>query len=154
MIYKSSVRIYNPGSITKGIGPISFASGKMGSKIRNLLIASALFKCGYIDAFGTGFDRTFTLCGQNNVEYKYIEDEFGFTFIFDRRIDFLNDKISELDNRIIRLIKENKYITFPELSKETAKSEPTIHRHLDRLIKLDIIRRVGLRKSGYWEITK
>ena len=162
VIYKSSVRIYNPGSIIKGIDPISFASGKIGSKVRNLLIASTLFKYGYIDAFGTGFDRTFTLCGQNNVEYKYIEDEFGFTFVFGRKKEFLNDKINDkiddkindLDNQILKLIAENKYITIPELSKETQKSEPTIHRHLDSLTKLSIIRRVGSRKSGYWEKIK
>ncbi len=38
-------------------------------------------ECGYIDVFETGFDRTFTLCPQNNVDYEYKNDEFGFTFI-------------------------------------------------------------------------
>ncbi|HBD06472.1 MAG TPA: ATPase, partial [Firmicutes bacterium] len=94
-IYKSSVRIYNPGSIIMGLDPINFASGKVGSKIRNLLIASTLYKYGYIDAFGTGFDRTFTLCSQKNVNYKYYEDDFGFTFVFKRNKDFLNDKIND-----------------------------------------------------------
>lgn len=74
----------------------------VGSKIRNILIASTLFKNGYIDAFGTGFDRTFTLCAKENIEYKYIDDEFGFTFIFERKKDFLSrDKISQS----IKLIK-------------------------------------------------
>lgn len=74
----------------------------VGSKIRNILIASTLFKNGYIDAFGTGFDRTFTLCAKENIEYKYIDDEFGFTFIFERKRDFLSrDKISQS----IKLIK-------------------------------------------------
>ena len=158
VIYKSSVRIYNPGSIIKGIDPINFASGKVGSKIRNLLIASTLFKYGYIDAFGTGFDRTFTLCSQNDVEYKYIEDDFGFTFVFERKKDFLNDRINDrinnLDEQIKKLIIENKYITIPELSNLTEKSEPTINRHLNNLLKSKVIRRVGSRKTGYWEVLK
>lgn len=81
----------------------------VGSKIRNILIASTLFKNGYIDAFGTGFDRTFTLCAKENIEYKYINDEFGFTFIFERKKDFLSrDKkekpINKVDQEIISLL--------------------------------------------------
>lgn len=78
IIYRSSIQIYNPGSIYKNLDPMKFASGQVGSKIRNILIASVLYKCGYIDAFGTGFDRTFTLCIKNNIDYEYINDEFGF----------------------------------------------------------------------------
>ena len=43
-IFKSSVRIYNSGSILNNIDPKRFASGMVGSKIRNILIASTLFK--------------------------------------------------------------------------------------------------------------
>lgn len=50
------------------------------------------------------------------------------------------------------MITDNKYITIPELSKETNKSEHTIHRHLDILVKNRSIKRVGSRKTGYWEI--
>ena len=158
IIYKSSIRIYNPGSIYKDIDPINFASAKVGSKIRNILIASVLYKCGYIDAFGTGFDRTFTLCAQNSVDYEYKNDEFGFTFIFKRNINFLNDKINDkiniVDESIINEIFKNKYITIPELAIKINKSEPTIHRHIDVLVSKGYIKRVGSRKTGYWEIVK
>ena len=157
-IFKSSIRIYNPGSIIKNIDPIYFANGKVGSKIRNVLIASTLFKNGYIDAFGTGFDRTFTLCAKENIEYKYINDEFGFTFIFKRKTNFLNEKVveqkglSDFDENIINVLRDNKYINIPELSKEVGKSGPTVYRHLDKLCKLNLVRRIGSRKTGYWEV--
>ena len=64
-IFKSFVRIYNPGSIYQDLDPLKFARSEVGSKIRNPLIASVLYKCGYIETFGTGFDRTFTLCIMN-----------------------------------------------------------------------------------------
>lgn len=156
-IFKSSIRIYNPGSILRNIDPKKFASGAIGSKIRNILIASTLFKNGYIDAFGTGFDRTFTLCARENIEYKYINDEFGFTFIFQRKLDFLNKrviekKISETDQNIVDLLKDDKYLNISELSKQIGKSQPTIHRHLDYLCDLNYIKRIGSRKTGYWEV--
>lgn len=164
IIYKSSVSIYNPGPVIRGLDPLIFASGKVGSKIRNVLIASTLYKYGYIDAFGTGFDRTFSLCAKSGVEYKYREDEFGFTFIFERNPMIINDKINDkkndkitpksttLDHRIVEAVKGNKYITIPELAALTGKSESTIHRHLDVLVKSGKIARVGSRKTGFWDI--
>lgn len=156
-IFKSSVRIYNPGSILNNIDPKRFASGMVRSKIRNILIASTLFKNGYIDAFGTGFDRTFTLCAKENIKYKYINDEFGFTFIFERKKDFLNGvkiekHINKVDEEIIALLNVNKYLNIPELSKQIGKSEPTIHRHLDYLCDNNHIKRIGSRKTGYWKV--
>jgi len=162
VIYKSSVRIYNPGSIIRGIDPVSFASGEVGSKIRNVLIASTLYKYGFIDAFGTGFDRTFSLCLEAGVEYKYHDDVFGFTFVFKRNPNFLNGsksnvihdigKIYDIDREIVDIIKENKYITIPEIAKIIGKSEPTVYRHLNTLMKNDLLKRVGSRKTGYWDL--
>ena len=155
IVYKSTIRVYNPGSIIKNIDPIKFAAGYIGSKIRNPIIANVLYKYGYIDAFGTGFDRTFTLCAQNNIGYRYQNDEFGFTFIFERNVNFLNDKINdkinELDQEIIKIIKENKYVTIPQIAERTNKSQPTISRHMNMLVKNSIIKRIGSRKNGYWE---
>lgn len=63
-----------------------------------------------------------------------------------------NDKISNLDLDIINTIKNNKYITIPEIAMQVEKSEPTIHRHLDILSRTGKLKRVGSRKTGYWEI--
>lgn len=161
-ITKSKLRIYNPGNILNDVSPIDFANGKIGSKIRNPLIATVLFKNGMIDAFGTGFDRTFKVCAQNGTEYEYQNDEFGFTFIFKRndRIeknekinDKKNDKISKLDSELIQLISKNAYVTIPELADLIGKSEATIHRHLNVLVEKNFVERVGSRKSGYWKVT-
>ena len=158
IIYKSQISIYNPGPIIKDIDPLKFASGNVGSKIRNVLIANTLFKYGYIDAFGTGFDRTFTLCANENIRYKYQNNEFGFTFVFYRNPDFLNDRINDrindLDKAIIDIIKSNKYVTISEITNETAKSSSTINRHLDAMVKRGTISRIGSRKSGYWRVNE
>ncbi len=61
-----------------------------------------------------------------------------------------NDKINDLERQIVKLIIENKYITIAKLSKEIEKkSEPTVHGHLDNLMKSGLIKRVGSRKTGY-----
>ena len=163
-ITKSSVRIYNPGSILNDTNPKDFASGKVGSKIRNPLIATVLFKNGMIDAFGTGFDRAFKLCAQNGVDYEYQNDEYGFTFIFRRKNDKINDKINDktknsltvklsgVDDQIIKILKKNTYSTIAEIADAIGKSAPTVHRHIDKLVSHGMIVRVGSRKNGYWEV--
>lgn len=162
IIYKSRISIYNPGPILKGIDPLKFASGKVGSKIRNILIANTLFKYGYIDAFGTGFDRTFTLCANENIRYEYQNDEFGFTFVFYRNKNFLNDRINDtindrkndLDAVIATTLKDNKYITIPQVAERVGKSVPTINRHLGEMEKKGAISRVGSKKAGYWKVNE
>ncbi|MBQ2472102.1 MAG: winged helix-turn-helix domain-containing protein [Acholeplasmatales bacterium] len=66
--------------------------------------------------------------------------------------DKINDKINIVDKSIINEIFKNKYITIPELAIKINKSEPTIHRHIDVLVSKGYIKRVGSRKTGYWEI--
>ena len=177
-ITKSNVRIYNPGSILNDADPIDFASGKIGSKIRNPLIATVLFKNGMIDAFGTGFDRAFRLCAESGVNYEYYSDEYGFTFLFKRKnydkINKQNDKINDsgdkingnndkiksvkttktttLDDKILLIISEDSSITIPKIAERVQKSEATVYRHIEKLISDGKIERVGSRKSGSWKV--
>ncbi len=55
---------------------------------------------------------------------------------------------------IMEYIKENNFITIPESSSKTKKSEPTIHRHIDTLVKHNYLERKGSRKTGYWNIKR
>ncbi len=163
VITKSKIKIYNPGGILNNVNPIDFANGRIGSKIRNPLIATVLFKDGLIDAFGTGFERTFKVCAENGVGYEYENDEFGFSFIFKRKGEQLqndkmndkkNDKIESLDNEIVRMLRENPHMTIPLLAEKVQKSAITVHRHLDSLSDTGDIERVGSRKAGYWKVLK
>ncbi|MFK3576680.1 putative DNA binding domain-containing protein [Bifidobacterium thermacidophilum] len=159
-ITRSRVTIYNPGGLLHGTEPRDFASGRIGSKIRNPLIASVLFKNGMIDAFGTGFDRTFKECAENGVEYSYRNDEFGFTFTFTRKHVEANRTIpsdskslaNDTDKIIMDLISKDQYITTTELAKTLGVSRPTIARHIKSLTEHGVLERVGSRKSGYWAI--
>ena len=159
-ITRSKIRIYNPGGILNDINPVDFASGKIGSKIRNPLIATVLYKNGMIDAFGTGFDRTFKLCGNNNVEYDYNNDEYGFTFVFKRPLNSVDNvpakiatKFNAVENGIIKILVENPYCSSNELGKKLGKSTGTIQRYLTKLTSEGRLERKGSRKTGFWQVT-
>ena len=52
------------------------------------------------------------------------------------------------------MIAGNKYISGADLSEKLSKSPATIQRHLKLLSEKGLIRRIGSRKAGYWEIIK
>ena len=73
--------------------------------------------------------------------------------INDKINDIINDKIkAKTDEMILSLILENAYITINELAEKIGKSNPTIHRHMNKLVSERKIERVGSRKSGYWRV--
>lgn len=83
-------------------------------------------------------------------------DQTCFTFIFNRNIEFLNGKINgkinENDKQVIGIIKNDKYITIPEIEKKLNKSVTTTYRYIKHLIDLGLLHRMESRKSGYWEV--
>ena len=62
--------------------------------------------------------------------------------------------INELQNKIIELVTNNKSITQNELAEILNVNVRTIKRNFKTLIENDIIKRVGSKKTGYWEIIK
>ena len=66
--------------------------------------------------------------------------------------DKINDKINKLDQAILSEIRKNKYVTITELADKTGRAQPTIYRHIERLVNMNVVKRMGSRKSGYWEI--
>lgn len=157
------VRIYNPGTIAFNKDPKEFAEGTIGSKIRNPLIALTLYKNKTIEAFGTGFKRVFDLCKENDVDYFYRNEGLGFSFTFKRGntsllkenniIKEYNVMLNSTDREIYDYIKENRIIRNASiLANNLEKSLVTTQRSLNKLMELNLIRRVGSRKDGYWEI--
>lgn len=154
IITPTKVRIYNPGTIVMGKNPKDFAEGKIGSKIRNPLIALTLYKNKTIEAFGTGFKRVFELCDRRNIKYNYGTDGFGFYFEFYRN-KVSNDTLNDIDNKIVEYLKQyNSIKTVKEISFYLSKSDATLKRALARLIEKNIIIRIGSKKNGYWKLNE
>ena len=155
-ITPSKVRIYNPGLIALNRDPKDFASGMIGSKIRNPLIALTLYKNKTIEAFGTGFKRVFELCRLDNVEYEYFNDGIGFCFEFERKNTDLLDKplkkqnnkydkkildlsIEETPSLLIEFAHKNGNLinSIDEAAKALNKSRITIQRSISKLVKIN-----------------
>nr|WP_319573672.1 winged helix-turn-helix transcriptional regulator [uncultured Draconibacterium sp.] len=56
--------------------------------------------------------------------------------------------------KILELVKENKYISIPEMAKIIGVSERSIERNIENLKNDDLLKRVGPAKGGYWKATE
>ena len=61
-------------------------------------------------------------------------------------------KITDRQRILLQQIQTDSHITIPEMSRKTAVTERTIKRDLQQLQQLGLIKRIGGRKEGHWEI--
>jgi ATP-dependent DNA helicase RecG len=68
--------------------------------------------------------------------------------------DRLVERLAESQKRILKLIKENPYISKKELSEIIGISTTAIDKNIIRLKKEGLLRRIGPDKGGYSEVVK
>lgn len=168
-ISPSYVRIYNPGMIAFNESPEAFAAGRIGSKLRNPLIAMTLYRNKTIEAFGTGFRRIYSVCNRERVEWTYRTEGLGVAFIFKRgETSILRDSdknepdkdvrrpeegLSDTEKLVLNAIRnKEKLERICDASEELHKSAATIQRAIAGLVAKGLVEREGSKKDGFWRI--
>lgn len=154
-IFKDRVAIYSPGFFPNGFTPEDFAVGHEEPIMLNPKIINVLFKTCEIESFGYGFENTFKICKENNVEYEYENTKSGFRFIFYRPLgQKYVQEMSETERKVYELIKKDNYARASEIAEKLDVSDKTVYRAFKKLKDLEMITRIGDDFSGYWEIKK
>ena len=135
----------------------------MTNKIDNPDIAATFFRAGEVEAWGQGIERIQTYCanyGSPAPEWRF--DGAGIWTIFYNKIspntvEGAKEKSREKGReksreKIIQLIREDAHITYDELASALALSIKSIEKHIKLLKGQGILRRIGGRKEGYWEV--
>ncbi len=123
---------------------------------KNPKIAKIFKEIGLADELGSGV--------RNMVKYTKIYSggipEFKEDDIFKTNVPLIvkdnnvgiNVGLNEIQNEILKLIEKNKNITQKEISEELNITKRTIERNMMILKEMNLIERIGSRKSGYWKI--
>ncbi len=119
---------------------------------KNPKIAKIFKEIGLTDELGSGV--------RNMVKYTKIYSggipEFKEDDIFKTNvpliIDVDNVGLNEIQNKILKLISNNKNVAQKEISEELNTTKRTIERNIMILKEMHLIERIGSRKSGYWKI--
>ncbi len=160
-IFDNRIVFTNPGRIYGNLTIEDLERDDYVSSIRNKLLAESFYLMGDIEKYGTGFIRI----------RKMMADYPGVSFNISEAGDFfkvemrhtptkthiklktdLPENLPVIQKQIIENILIDPKITYNELADITGKTRETIRVHIKKLKELNLIKRIGPDKGGYWEI--
>ena len=127
-------------------------NGTYKSMPRNLQIADIFKTANIIEKYGSGVKRVIKLFKEYGSKEPLFEDRLGGMVVVAYKKEHFQETPLKTRDKIVELIKNDKFITIKNMTIELEISRDTINEHLSRLKKDGIIKRVGSARSGYWEI--
>ena len=153
-MYENKLEIINGGVLPEGWTVETLLSSHR-SMPYNPDIANTFFRAGEIEAWGRGIERIITACkndGFSTPEFRY--DVSGIWTIFKFEYpERATTKSDEQQRAILIYLNEHPNATRKELCEKIpdATMGGVIH-NLSRLQELGLLKRIGGRKQGYWQI--
>ena len=162
-VHKDKMFVYNNGQLPQN-WTIETIIGKHRSEPFNPDIANTFFKAGLIESWGRGIEKVI----QNSKKYNGViptftwqsglNVEFSSHYPNQEKSSPISSPISspkykeKTEDKIITLIKENSKITTEILAQEIGISKRAVLKQISKLKQLNIIKRNGSPRSGFWEI--
>ncbi len=172
-VFDDHIELWNGGELPTGYDSLEQLMTAHMSKAGNPLIARTFFRAGFIENWGRGYDRieaAIKNAGLTMPIFNYSHQSICVSLkreVFMRingpretKIEGINGgkdggkELTDRQNVIISFISSNGGITMDMLTKQLKVGESTILRELTILKNANLIRRVGGRKSGHWEVVQ
>jgi len=168
-IYSNRVEIYNPGTFPEGLTPQDFIKNRERSVKRNPFLAQLMYYTKDIESFGTGLLRITTACEEAGIKVEFQLLKKGFAVVFyrpDARFETgdvsnnvpknfpKNVPLNEIEKLIISAISQNPKVTQEQLATVISKSRKTVQRYLTGLRDKNVVKYVGPKNGGHWEIVQ
>lgn len=153
-VFKDRVEIRNPGELYGGL-TIEKIKKEEVSKRRNELLAEMFHKVHFVERWGRGIGLI--LSKEPTAEFEEYAGLFIATFKRKRgetTPKTVRKTVGKTVGKILALITENPQITREELAEKTGLSVRGVEWNLQKLKEKKMIRRVGGRKEGHWEVVK
>ena len=164
-VYVDRICIWNPGQL-----PPEWNVGKLMDKHAsypfNPDIANVFFRAGMVEAWGRGIEKILESCaavGNPQPEIRCEQGDFWieFPFMSQREEDTQlsagtsgkrRESVGKTSGKILEACRENSSVTIPELAGRIGVTERSIERNLRNLQKLKLLKRIGGRKEGRWQV--
>ena len=125
--------------------------------------AKTFFRAGYIEIWGRGTVNIIEYCKHADVPEPVFEDKWGgLAVIFvnedsarpweDSTDERLGKKLTKNQDLILKLIKDNPYISIVDISKSINISTTAIENNIAKLKKKELLIRKGSANGGYWKL--
>lgn len=127
----------------------------------NPSISYAFFKSGFIESWGSGFEKIKENCNMLSNPLPIVEKKGGGIWVtcnpsktYLESLEKIVGTLNEIEKGIINCIAKNNYITTEEISDILDSGLRTIRRYTIQLQERGYIKRIGSKKTGYWKILK
>lgn len=155
-VFKDRLMIWNDGQLPDN-WTITNLLKKHASKPYNPDIANTLFRSGYIESWGRGIEKMRNYCLDAGIPKPNYSFE-GSDFLVEFRKDIYNEEylmslgLNERQIKAVLFVKQNGKITNKEYQELNDTTDRTALRDLERLLELDIFKKIGEKKGTYYEI--
>ena len=154
-IFDNRVEITNPGGLVPQVRDSEFGTKSFS---RNDLIFGLFKRMDLVEKVGTGIPRIKALMKSAGLFEPEFKIKGFFVVKLYRPIQFskwLNNLEIELDKNqenILFAVSVKKDITYAELTEKIGLGRTTIENNMKKLKDLNLVNRIGKKRSGYWEI--
>ncbi|MBW2613532.1 MAG: winged helix-turn-helix transcriptional regulator, partial [Deltaproteobacteria bacterium] len=162
--YKDRLEIISPGALPNFMTVEKMLAGQRSA--RNHIIVEVLRDYGYVDARGMGV-RTKVIpalkaeCVQSlfDVTEDYVKVVVGKASVNPlesaAKVSVkVTKSVGKASGKILSAISDNANITIPELANLVGVTQRSVERNLRKLQQEGVLKRVGGRKHGHWEVAK
>ena len=150
--------------------------GKHKSVKYNPLIATTLFKAGFIEIWGRGIEKMCEACRENGnplPQFEISANDFTITFTannnaqpnrgegrnmtaqkttLETTLETTQKTTQKTRNKILMMMKFNPFVTIDFLCAECGLTRDGLNWHIRKLKAEGLIRRIGPAKGGHWEV--
>ena len=155
-IFDNRIEFFNPGRLPDDLTVEQLLSDNYTPQSRNKQVNLMFKEIGLVEKYGSGIRRIINTCKEHgDCTVDFFNEQHGFKVIVtktDLKTDLKTENIDDIDKFIMKLIAENVRITIPEIARKAMKGVTVIKTRLSKLKRLNLIKRTGSLKGGYWEI--
>ncbi len=153
-VFSNRIEIMSRGTIPKRQTLKGFFKGE--SVPVNMELSNIFMQLNISEKSGRGVPKIISTYGKEAYEFREnsIVVTIPFNYIYKKnKLGLFKDKmLNTTKNKILDIIKENPHITKNELLKILDVSDTTIDKNIAYLKKYNYIKRIGSKKTGYWDI--
>lgn len=170
-VFDDRIEIISPGHLPNNLTVEKIRAGN--SNIRNPILVSYAAK-GLLPYHGLGSGIKRALTGWPNIDFVDDVDGALFTSVIHRALPIeprgkagreygsmaekclsgQNDLLRDPLNDLLKILRAEPAMDYSALASHLSLSESTIKRYIQQLKRQGIIRRIGSRKAGYWEVLR
>ncbi|HEV7348235.1 ATP-binding protein [Telluribacter sp.] len=151
-VYDHKLTLWNEGSLPEGLDAEALKRTHS-SRPRNLIIADACFKAGYIDTWGRGTLKIYNSCKEAGLPEPAIQPMDGGVLVSLYK-DHLNEEqlkklgLNERQIKAVQFVKENQKITNAEFQRLFDVGRSTATRDLKELVEKGVFKHPKIKGAG------